>query len=527
MRKMIVFCLAALVAAAASYAAPTKTSADLVTVDTNLLGSFQLSTNVPPGYTSERYHGTVQQAVYSLAVSAHEAETNFSGYTGSVFFVSNFVWDLNDNFSLVSNDFAVTKAYLLGGGVTNQYGTNYWSSNGAATNSALVPALQYNQGIYATNFHGVNSNTFLTTNLFALLGQLLDIGSYTNETSSGSYTGVLSDDFANWNRSFSLMNTNFTALPTNLVYSFPSLFHLFDTNIVRPFVIGEDNDVRAEVFAILAELGYIASESFTYVPGKYGFSSTSTLSVASTNVQLYTVPGTNVLAVGQTITIHAWGGGSSNSCVDGGCGGYAAGTLTNVAPEDYDDSVASHITNGMVLAVQVGPACGRAAVWRAGTNGYFHTMTNELVVAGGAGGGTGSDYVYGGFGGGTNGGAGSGVYSCGGGGGAAQNAGGAAGSSGRVGHRVWGARADSSGAATWRVGGDGYYGGGSVGSCSGDSGGGGGSGYAAPSLIDPTTYDAGGRVPPNIVVSAGWGDNAGYQMSPGRVSFVRRLAPVE
>ena len=435
---------------------------------------------------------------------------------------------LNTNFLLISNDFAVTKAYLLGGGVTNQYGTNTWSYDGTETNAALVPALQYNQGVYQTNFMRVNTNTWLTTNLFALLGDMLEIP--TNAYVSTNYAVTVREAYDAWTASFLAMDTNYSALPTNLVFSFPGLFSLFNDQTVVPGYEACDNDVRAEVLAILAELGIVVAESYTYVPDKYAYTATNSYAWTTNSVQLYVVPGTNDLPVGSLLMVNAWGGGGNAS--DGGfrvCGGYAGGFFTNVAPEDYNDLDASHVTNGMVFAVQVGAASGRAAVWRAGTNGHYHTMTNEIVV-GGAGGdyalgvGRSGTFIHPGYGGGTNGGSGAGAYY--GtlpGGGASQNEGGAAGGAGgSAGVRVWGGR--HQGAESDR-GGDGYYGGGSKGTSTEASPGGGGSGYVAPTLIDGVCYDIGGRSVPCTAPNTGYYVPSAELGSPGLVTFVRLVVP--
>ena len=149
---------------------------------------------------------------------------------------------INTNFLLVSQDLRNNYAYLLGGDSeqyvltpsiqTNSLGTvftNYivtstntitYSADGSATNAALVPALQYNQDKTATNFMNVNVNTEATTNLFNIVGALLGVPGTTNEASYDA-----------WVSAFRQMETNYAALPTNLVYNFPNLFTPVNTHI--------------------------------------------------------------------------------------------------------------------------------------------------------------------------------------------------------------------------------------------------------------------------------------------------------
>ena len=450
--------------------------------------------------------------------------TNAAAFNTNAFALAPVFVALNSNFLLLSNDLRINQSYMLGGCVSNQFTNICWDTDGTATNAGLVPALQYNQDLYRTNFVGVNTNTWLTTNLFASIGALLGL---TNVSVSGGQYYAESLAYQAWTTNYVQMLTNFTQLPTNLAYAFPNMFHLFDTNVVQPGIVAGDLTVRQEVLAILAELGLVFYNDYTYVPGKYGFSATNSFAYTTNDVQLFQVwPSTNTFPTGSVAYVNAWGGGSSN--VYGRPGGYSYGVLTN-AGESFDPTIASHVTNGMWLAVQVGGPGGRAAVWRASVDveyTNFHTMTNEILVAGGAGGGANQDHpwCYGGNGGGITGGVG-GVISGVGGGGGLTNAGGAAGTSGRKGHRVWGAKVDGSGAETWSCGGDGYYGGGSR--AAGEQGsGGGGSGFVAPSLISGTTLGVNSGTYPmgNLDINSGYGNYAGQPQAPARVVFLRQLS---
>lgn len=393
---------------------------------------------------------------------------------------------LNTNFLLISNDFCVLSNYLLGGGTTNSFGTNSWSADGSSTNAALVPALQYNQGLYQTNFMQVNTNTWLTTNLFALLGDMLEIptNSFLPEDSETSYR----EAYDAWVTNFLWMETDLSALPTNLNLSFPGLFELFDGTTVQPGI----SSLRDEVYAVLAELGLSSFKAFGYL---------GTVDSYTNSTQTYVVP-TNCPA-NSIIKIYAWGGGGAGN--DSGDGGFSYGGFIVTNAETFNEALPECVTNGMVLKVQVGTSFQRAAVWRSPDNPgitNFASYTNELIVAGGGGRGGGA----GGFGGGTYGGPGSSSGSTGGGGGT-QVAGGTAGSGGGPGDRVFGSRSGD------RYGGDGYYGGGSV-SGAYLSGGGGGSGFIHDSMANLVagggTY-AGVSSGPIGTEYAPYGGNAGVR----------------
>lgn len=144
-------------------------------------------------------------------------------------------------------------AYLLGGTyytnyfvtvVTNDSGTNYvfrrdedsgveMSTDGGGENPALVPALQYNQGIYADNFDKINTNTYLTTNLFlSLVLDLLDLSSYAAPPEDDDLAQMSRHEaytnFVHLASLFEQMGTNITELPEGLDFSFPSLFDGID-----------------------------------------------------------------------------------------------------------------------------------------------------------------------------------------------------------------------------------------------------------------------------------------------------------
>jgi hypothetical protein len=147
-------------------------------------------------------------------------------------------------------------AYLLGGTyytnyfmtvVTNDSGTNYvfrrdensgveMSTDGGGENPALVPALQYNQGIYADNFDKINTNTYLTTNLFSsLVLDLLDLSSYAAPPEDDDLVQMSRHEaytnFVHLASLFEQMGTNITELPEGLDFSFPSLFDSIDNSL--------------------------------------------------------------------------------------------------------------------------------------------------------------------------------------------------------------------------------------------------------------------------------------------------------
>ena len=373
--------------------------------------------------------------------------------------------------------------------------------------------------MYQTNFMRVNTNTWLTTNLFALLGDMLEIptNSFLPEDSETSYR----EAYDAWVTNFLWMETDLSALPTNLNLSFPGLFELFDGTTVQPGI----SSLRDEVYAILADLGFESYVAYGEVPGTY-YPVSRTSYANPTNLQLFTVP--TGLVEGATITVHAWGGGGRLADTRGHAGGYSSGDLVVVSPTNFVDANASHVTNGMKLVVQVGSVGTRAAVWRYGSYSNFHTMTNELLVAGGAG--SRHDAAPGGgpvqtggvstnFGGGT-------YFSNYGGGTYTDPA------EDGNGHRVWGARmgckyeAGGSSGPGWYPanlpGGDGYYGGGAgrwVGWGGGDGGPGwGGSGYVAASLTNGYT-ETGAETGPGGQAEPSYDGLAGKVNNEGRVTF--------
>jgi hypothetical protein len=175
----------------------------------------------------------------------------------------------NLNFSIVSQDFRNTYAYLLGG--TQQlysgYTTNYvtrtniintitnvyvdeeyvLTPSGAVTNSsdgsqagaALVPVLQYNQEITKTNFVYVNTNTHYTAR--ALLTLAAALGA-TNDA-----VGIFGDTHFNLVQEiaeFKQMNTEYVDLPTNLVYNTPNLLLDLEDDILGE--VGDEINERTQ-----------------------------------------------------------------------------------------------------------------------------------------------------------------------------------------------------------------------------------------------------------------------------------------
>lgn len=123
---------------------------------------------------------------------------------------------INSNFTLISNDFVSVSNYLLAG------------------STGLVRVLQANQDLTVTNFMRVNTNTFLTSNLFYRVGEFLGLTNDepalgTNDPYWATYEAQT--QFYGIVDSFLLMNTNYANLPTNLDLSFPSLFERVDDDI--------------------------------------------------------------------------------------------------------------------------------------------------------------------------------------------------------------------------------------------------------------------------------------------------------
>ena len=335
----------------------------------------------------------------------------------------------------------------------------------------------------ATMSYNAAANNWNFTN--TLLEVFLDLFGNTND----SYR-VIQDpaEFrSNYLAAIALNDTN-ASVPfgqySNLYGRLDLLFYQHFTNAVVPYVDGGDStnaalmwNIRDEIYRVLAELGVPSLYPLTYLPNTY-----------TSNFQVYTVP-TN-LSVGTELRVHLWGGGPSSPDSRSGSGGYTVGSLFIVAPEDFVDTPdsASHVTNGMQFYVQVPNVVQRAAIWRKGDYTNFHSMSNEILVAGGGGG------HIGGSGGGANGTGGMSYGPSGeapfvqaGGGGATQNAGGYGGSAWNSspcppGVRIWGGAGGQGQHGTGSAGGDGYYGGGA------GWAGGGGSGYFHPSVSNAATY---------------------------------------
>ena len=177
----------------------------------------------------ERYSYTEtdggEVAVHSFSNQA-TAQATFDwldGYLGAA--ASDFS-SYTSRFSSVSNDFRLLEAHMLGGCVSNEDTNVCWSADGSATNAALVRALQYNQDQYRTNFTSINANTWLTTNLFNIVGQLVGL------------EGTNLTNYAEWQGGFLQMETNFTALPTNLVTQFPSIYQ---SDVLEPILVEYSN----------------------------------------------------------------------------------------------------------------------------------------------------------------------------------------------------------------------------------------------------------------------------------------------
>ena len=171
-------------------------------------------------------------------------------------------------------------AYLLGGTyytnyfvtvVTNDSGTNYvfrrdedsgveMSTDGGGENPALVPALQYNQGIYADNFDKINTNTYLTTNLFSsLVLDLLDLSSYAAPPEDDDLAQMSRHEaytnFVHLASLFEQMGTNITELPEGLDFSFPSLFDSIDNSLEQLSDIVSSPDLPDTFFGVPATGG--------------------------------------------------------------------------------------------------------------------------------------------------------------------------------------------------------------------------------------------------------------------------------
>lgn len=339
------------------------------------------------------------------------------------------------------------------------------------------------------------------------------------------------------------------AVPTGHTFSYEApLAALFSNHFDRVVVPYSElsiytgiGSLRDEIRSILAELGLESYVAYTWVAGSYG---TWPSYETPEGIQTYVIP-TN-FSPGAVIEVNAWGGGSPSPSELDGAGGYSYGELVVVAPTNFVSTNASHVTNGMVLAVQVGSVMQRSAVWRHGNYTDFHTMTNEILVAGGAGSPhNGASGVGGGAGGGENGAPGKDVPGFGGG----QTGGGAASPTYNnfsaagvpyspaetgAGRRMWGARygyryeaspGEGQPAGYYpanAAGGDGYFGGGAGGWSGWDSrgDGGGGSGFVAASLTNGATTTGGTSAGPGGQDQKSYNGFAGKAGNGGRITFV-------
>ena len=410
-------------------------------------------------------------------------------------------------------------------------------------------------GISSTNMQGRISaplQEMLETNLFemqemldALSAGLIDGFDFISDSELTSVDGWSVAIQTNWNYDLNMVETNWSLDPaSNVVAVFSHPPFIVADDILFPSFVSKE-----EFYSTLNSMGFANYFSYTYVDtNAYGSASVPPVTVS---MQSWTVPAS--LSVGQRIRAHLWGGGGDIPGASSGSGGYTwadfvvlgtnavtnivtnvVGTATNITTNVYPAFSSTNpvaVSNGMALAIQVGPATGRAAVWRVATSNY-NTWTNELLVAGGAGGGSGGN---GGGGGGSSGSNGLamtyGTASASGGAGGTASAGGAGGATGdypgSAGSRVWGGAGGSGGTyGPAGRGGDGYYGGGGgakdyyVQTSYARGGGGGGSGfYAAGFGTNAGTHCAGYAATPMGVTNVAYGDNAGCPGNPGRVVF--------
>ena len=403
--------------------------------------------------------------------------------------------------------------------------------------------------------------------LAGLLGALQEIPTFepdtfyfmrdTNMTSESNWEVVRT----NWGYATSTWES--VVMPTNAAPTNEAVFFIHPPFIVADDVMFPDVLYKEEFYSILNQLGFANYDSYTYYSSDvYGSASappTNNSVFLLSEATYWQIPGDELVKEGQVVRAHLWGGGGAF-----GGGGYTYGDFVLVSPSYFETNMAVPylITTGMTIAVHVGNAYGRAAIWRASSpSTVFDAYNDELLVAGGGGGGTGNgdaDTVYGdenGNGGGLAGvlgkgqfdpwsgggyGGGGGTQTNGGAGGAAYNrSGGIEETAGVAGSRVWGARRVNVGYWTQNeIGGDGYYGGGTGGRSKNSSGeiiwsyggGGGGSGFvpngwdgavnplATNVVLRAGTTNSLGEFPPSVGEPS-FGLNAGYAGNPGRVVF--------
>lgn len=158
--------------------------------------------------------------------------------------VSSVLSTIDQNFLVLSNSFNNLEAYFYGGTaytnwsfvpytLTNDVGTiltNFSfvvSTNGAVNYSAVTGASPLALTTYiedgfnrtSNNFVFANTNTYLTTNLFLILADLLELS---DETRS---------NYVNWVSSYRKMDTSFSELPVDTSFVFPSAFQRLDSEI--------------------------------------------------------------------------------------------------------------------------------------------------------------------------------------------------------------------------------------------------------------------------------------------------------
>lgn len=184
---------------------------DLVQFDigTGYLASYSAFTNEQASVAADIASltndvGELRVDLTTLEGTVSNINVDVVGLDGDMSLTTNALAQLNADFGAISNDFVTLEDYLLN------------------ETDGLVTVLQTNQATTVENFQNVNVNTEATTNLFSIVGQLLGQEGNTNYT--------------DWVDSFRLMNTDYEALPTNLVFSFPDLFTQYTTNVLTPMV---------------------------------------------------------------------------------------------------------------------------------------------------------------------------------------------------------------------------------------------------------------------------------------------------
>lgn len=279
---------------------------------------------------------------------------------------------LNSNFTLIASDFVSVSNYLLN------------AANG------VIPTLQSNQNITATNFQNVNVNTEATTNLFAIAGYLL--GVLGEDEFGATIATEVSTNYNAWLESFRQMETGYAPLATNLSLLFPNLLAPIESAAYA-------SEAEVEALRLWVDANYVSKAYLTGLLDSLGL-----LDAVAVDVFYYTGAADQVstVPVGATnATIYAWGG-SGGGGAWAGPGGAAWGTLAVVT----NSPGAGEVLEGAELRVEVGSrgsqsssrvggggtsstsgagnfgGGGRSSVYPSGAGG----TTNEYIVAGGGGG---------------------------------------------------------------------------------------------------------------------------------------------